>query len=143
MSIYASDAQLYSCLRSLFGAIEAHDPKATDALLKASLAITFRCSTPAAAITIDARRSPVKFLYGESGLKPTIEVDLTTDTLHCLLLGEMRLSKAIGGELINLKGPVWKTLSLADIFHYAQQFYPRVLTNNGLPTFCPDTLRPR
>lgn len=143
MPIYASDAQLYSCLRSLFGIIEAHDPKAADALLKASLAITFICSTPEAAVTIDARRSPVKFVYGQNHLTPTIEVKLSADTLHCLLLGEIRLTKAIGSDLMSLKGPVWKTLTLADIFHHAQRFYPEVLAGNGLPAGCPDTVRIR
>lgn len=137
MPIYTSDAQLYRCFQTLFGIIEAHDPQAADALLKASLAITFQCIQPTASITIDARRAPVQLAYGPTSLKPTIEVGLTADTLHCLLLGEMRLTKAIGSELVNLKGPVWKTLSLADIFHYAQDFYPGVLESNGLPTACP------
>jgi len=57
--------------------------------------------------------------------------------LHCLLLGEVRLTKAMSNDLIDLKGPVWKTLSLADIFRYAQQFYPGVLMNHQLPTRCP------
>lgn len=137
MPIYQSDAQLYSCLRVLFGLIETQEPTATNALLKASLAITFTCSAPAASITIDARKAPVNLSYGPSAVKPTIEVGLTADTLHCLLLGEMRLTKAIGSDLIDLKGPVWKTVSLADVFHHAQRFYPRVLQERGLPTNCP------
>ena len=137
MPIYADDAQLYRCFQTLFGIIETHDPKAADALLKASLAITFQCTQPTALITIDARRAPVQLAYGPTSVKPTIEVGLTADMLHCLLLGEMRLTKAIGSDLVNLKGPVWKTLSLADIFHYAQEFYPGVLANNGLPVTCP------
>lgn len=137
MPIYASDTQLYACFQKLFGIIEAHDPKAADALLKASLAITFSCTAPTAAITIDARRAPVQVLYGQFGFKPTIEVGLSADTLHCLLLGEIRLTKAIGSELVELKGPVWKTLSLADIFHHAQRFYPGVLGEAGLSTMCP------
>lgn len=137
MPIYANDAQLYDCFQTLFGIIEAHDPKAADDLLKASLAITFKCSTPSASITIDARRAPVQLTYGQTTIKPTIEVELTADTLHCLLLGEIRLAKAIGSDQVSLKGPVWKTLSLADIFHYAQQFYPGVLQNFGLPATCP------
>ncbi len=137
MSIYSSDAQLYSCFQKLFGIIQSHDPRAADALLRGSLAITFRCTRPDASITIDARRAPVQLHYGRADAKPTIEVGLTADTLHCLLLGEMRLSKAIGNDLVDLKGPVWKTLSLADIFHYAQEFYPGVLRTHGLPTTCP------
>lgn len=138
MPIYASDSQLYACFQALFGVIETHDPKAADALLKASLAITFNCTSPTASITIDARRAPVKLAYGRTNVVPTIEVGLSADTLHCLLLGDVRLTKAIGSELVNLKGPVWKTLSLADIFHHAQQFYPGILTNHKLPTTCPD-----
>lgn len=137
MPIYHSDAQLYSCFRSLFGIIERYDPEAADALLKASLTITFRCFAPAAAITINARRAPVQVFYGASKLEPTIEVGLAADTLHCLLLGDMRLTKAIGAELVTLKGPVWKALSLADLFHCAQQFYPDVLAAHGLPSTCP------
>lgn len=138
MPIYHSDTQLYSCLRALFDLIAEQEPTATNALLKASLAITFTCSTPAASITIDARKAPVQMSYGPAAVKPTIEVGLTADTLHCLLLGEMRLAKAIGSDLVDLKGPVWKTLSLADVFHHAQRFYPSVLQERGLPTTCPD-----
>jgi hypothetical protein len=125
----------------LFDIIEQHDPQASDALLKASLIITFQCTSPTAAITISARRAPVQVLYGPTKLKPTIEVGLEADTLHCLLLGDIRLTKAIGAELVTLKGPVWKTLSLADLFHYAQQFYPGVLEAQGLPITCPDLNR--
>lgn len=141
MPIYSSDSQLYSCFQALFGVIEAQEPTAANALLKASLAITFNCTAPVASITIDARKAPVQLFYGPAPLKPTIEVGLTADTLHCLLLGEVRLAKAVGSELMDLKGPVWKTLSLGDIFHHAQRFYPSVLQENGLPTTCPDLKR--
>jgi hypothetical protein len=141
MPIYQSDSQLYASFQELFGIIERHDPRASDALLKAALAITFVCSAPTAAITINARKAPVQLLYGATQLQPTIEVGLTADTLHCLLLGEMRLSKAIGADLVTLKGPVWKTLSLADLFHYAQQYYPGVLQAHGLPATCPGLSR--
>ena len=87
MPIYASDNQLYTCFQALFGIIETHDPKASDALLKSSLAITFNCINPTASITIDARRAPVKLAYEQTSVVPTIEVGLTADVLHCLLLG--------------------------------------------------------
>jgi hypothetical protein len=137
MPIYTSDTQLYTCFQSLFSRIESHDPTAAQSLVKAALAITFRCSAPAAAITIDARKAPVQLFYGANGVKPTIEVGLAADTLHCLLLGEIRLAKALGSELLKVQGPIWKTMSLADLFHYAQQFYPDVLRANGLPAECP------
>lgn len=142
MPIYANDAQLYSCFQTLFGIIEEKVPKAADTLLKSAMTIKFNCSAPTAFITINARKAPVQLLYGSTEAKPTIEVVLTADTLHCLLLGELRLTKALGSELMVCKGPVWKTLSLADIFRNAQRFYPDVLRDNGLPDTCPGTLRP-
>lgn len=141
MSIYASDRQLYTCFEQLFAAIEAHDPKAGNALLKSSLAIRFDCVAPVASITIDARRAPVAVRYGPSDVKPTIEIGLKADTLHCLLLGSIRLGKAVGSDLLDMKGPVWKTLALADLFRYAQQLYPAVLAAHQLPANCPEATR--
>ena len=138
MPVYANDAQLYECFQNLFGVIQRQEPGAADALLKSSLAISFLCSAPAATITIDARKRPLQLSYGPTSLKPTIEVSLSSDVLHCLLLGEMRLTKAIGSDKMNLKGPVWKAMTLADVFHHAQRFYPQVLRENGLPVVCPE-----
>lgn len=141
MPIYSSDTQLYACLAQLFGVIERHDSKAGNALLKASLAIRFNCVAPVASVTIDARKAPVAVTYGANDVKPTIEIGLTADTLHCLLLGEIRLGKAVGSDLLDMKGPVWKTLALADLFRNAQQFYPGVLEEHQLPTTCPGATR--
>lgn len=141
MAVYASDTQLYACFEQLFATIERHDPKATNALLKAALAIRFNCAAPAASITIDARRAPVSVLYGASDVRPTIEIGLAADTLHCLLLGAMRLGKAVGSDLLDMKGPVWKTLALADVFHHAQELYPAVLEQHQLPATCPGVIR--
>ena len=138
MPIYASDTQLYACFQSLFAAIEANHPKAADALLKAGMSIRFDCSAPTASITINAKQAPVQLTYGNSASKPAIEVSMTSDTLHCLLLGEIRLSKAIGSNQVGLKGPVWKTLTLADLFHSAQHYYPDILKDHGLPARCPN-----
>ena len=141
MPLYASDTQLYSCFEKLFAVIKDHDPKAADALLKASLAIRFDCAAPAASITIDARRAPVAVVYGPSDVKPTIAIGLAADTLHCLLLGSIRLGKAVGSDLLDMKGPVWKTMALADVFHNAQKFYPAVLEAHHLPATCPELKR--
>lgn len=142
MPVYTDDKQLYHCFQTLFAIIEAQQPDASQALLKSSLAIRFNCRQPEGAITIDARQAPVTVAYGATDIKPTIDVGLTTDTLHCLLLGEIRLGKAVGSNLLELKGPVWKTLALADLFHAAQEHYPQVLRDNNLITTCPE-LPPR
>lgn len=137
MPVYTRDTQLYACFQTLFAIIEENLPRATTALLKSGISIRFNCYSPKAFITINAQRAPVEIFYGSTTVKPSIEVNLSSDTLHCLLLGELRLSKAIGSDLMELKGPVWKTLSLAEVFHGAQEFYPDVLRDNGLSTDCP------
>lgn len=138
MPVFSSDQQLYTCLKSLFSIIEEQQPDASQALLKSSLAIRFRCQQPKAIITIDARQAPVHFFFGEEPLTPIIDVGLKTDVLHCLLLGEMRLGKAIGRKQLELKGPVWKAKALEDIFHAAQEYYPMVLQDHDLLITCPD-----
>ncbi len=141
MPVYSQDTQLYAALQALFALIEKREPGATTALLKVALSIRFNCYTPDAMVTINARRAPVEIIYGPTAMKPAIEVNLSADTLHCLLLGQLRLSKAIGSDLMEISGPVWKTLSLADVFHHAQNFYPAILRESGLPADCPHVSR--
>jgi hypothetical protein len=138
MPVYSSDAQLYNCFQTLFAIIEQQDPEAPEALLKSKLAIRFKCTQPDAIITIDARKVPVGVQYATTTVKPIVDVGLTADTLHCLLLGDLRLGKAVGSNRLELEGPIWKTMALADLFHAAQKYYPQVLKDNGLVTTCPD-----
>lgn len=138
MPVYPSDSLLYSCFKTLFGTIEEREPAAPKALLKSKLSIRFNCRQPEAFITIDARKDPVKIHYGLSDDKPTVDVGLKADTLHCLLLGDLRLGKAVGSNQLDLNGPVWKTLALADLFHAAQKYYPKVLTDHDLDPTCPE-----
>ena len=89
MAVYASDEQLYSCFKALFDKIEQEDAAAGESLLKSKLSIRFQCSDPTAAITIDARKKPVNIAYGSSNVKPILDISLSADTLHEILLGKM------------------------------------------------------
>lgn len=137
MAVYSNDEQLYDTLRELFDRIEANEPDAAARLLKSGLAIRFACVDPSSLLTIDARRDPVQISYGSNSLKPSIEASMSADTLHCLLLGELRLSKAVGSKRVTLAGPVHKTFALQDLFRSAQQHYPLVLQQRGLFASCP------
>ena len=127
MTVYGSDKHLYSCFKVLFDNIEEEDPAASAALLKSKLSIRFQCSEPTAAITIDARKKPVNIVYGSSGVKPILDISLSADTLHQILLGEIGLSKAIGSGRMKPKGPIWKSTALEPLLHDAQKLYPEVL----------------
>lgn len=123
---YKDEAQLYACLQDLFAQIEADLPEATDALHKAKICIRFNCSEPNAALTINARKRPLQIDYGRSPHKPDLDIDMTVDALHQILLGNLSLTKAVGSKKVKPKGPIWKVMALADLFIHAQKIYPEI-----------------
>lgn len=129
MAIYESDEQLYTCFQTLFKRIEEEDKAAAEALLKSKLSIRFQCSEPEAAITIDARKEPVDIIYGSTRVKPILDIKLSADTLHAILLGDIRLSKAMGSGSMKPKGPIWKSVALEPLLHDAQRLYPQVIAD--------------
>lgn len=126
MMAYQNDAQLYTCLQDLFGRVEADLPQATESLLKAKLCIRFNCDVPDAELTLNARERPLQIDYGRSTHKPDLDVDITGEALHQILLGQLSLTKAVGSKKLKPKGPVWKVMALADLFYHAQKIYPDV-----------------
>ncbi|MCP4417312.1 MAG: SCP2 sterol-binding domain-containing protein [Chloroflexi bacterium] len=126
MMAYQNEEHLYTCLRDLFAQIEADLPQATDSLLKAKICIRFNCSEPNAGLTINARKRPLQIDYGRSTHKPDLDVDVTGEALHQILLGNLSLTKAVGSKKVKPKGPVWKVMALADLFFHAQKIYPDV-----------------
>ena len=124
---YQNEAQLYGYLQELFGRVEADLPQATDSLLKAKLCIRFNVSSPDAALLIDARKRPLSIEYGRANsYKPDLDVDVTGEALHQILLGQLSLTKAVGSKKVKPKGPVWKVMALADLFYHAQKIYPTI-----------------
>lgn len=128
MPIYATDKQLYTCFKALFSRIGEEDNEAQQALLKSKLSIRFHCTEPTADIVINAEKEPIQILYGSSSIKPTLDIALSADTLHEILLGDIGLSKAMGSGRMKPKGPIWKSVALEPLLHDAQQFYPQILT---------------
>ncbi len=133
MPCYANTNQLYDSLRVLFARIEAENTQAMETILKSGLRFCFRCSDPAAELVIDARQRPLHIHYGaDNTQKPDLDIELTADTLHQILLGELSLTKAMGSKKLKPKGPIWKTTILADLFRHAKIIYPEVLREQGL-----------
>jgi hypothetical protein len=141
MPIYVTDELMYSCFGTLFDRIQAHEPDAAEQLLKAGLAIRFRCTDPTAEVTLDARNKALSIYYGPAPAKPVVDIGLSADALHCILLGALGIRKAMGARLLDLDGPIWKTTALAPLFHQAQHYYPQVLHEYGLPAHCPELAR--
>ena len=124
---YQNETQLYGYLQELFGRVEADLPQATESLLKAKLSIRFNVSDPEAALVINAKERPLHIEYGRSNNhKPDLDVDITGEALHQILLGQLSLTKAVGSKKVKPKGPVWKVMALADLFYHAQKIYPAI-----------------
>ncbi|MCA9873675.1 MAG: SCP2 sterol-binding domain-containing protein [Ardenticatenaceae bacterium] len=134
MAVYATEEQLYETLQLLFARMAAQHADADAALLKSRLRIRLRCTEPTAVITFNARERPLQILYGREAGQTAVDLDVAilTDALHEILLGNLRLSKALGSGQLKPEGPVWKVTALADLFRAAQAIYPAVVAERGL-----------
>ncbi|MCA9956383.1 MAG: hypothetical protein KC434_16760, partial [Anaerolineales bacterium] len=87
---YRDETQLYSCLGQLFNQVETDIPQATDSLLKAKLSIRFNVTDPTAMLLINAKERPLQIEYGRANNhKPDLEVDVTGEALHQILMGQL------------------------------------------------------
>lgn len=132
MAIFTDEAQFVDVMQALFTRMEAEDPQAADEMLKKKLCVLLRCSDPAAVMLFDGRKRPLSITYHASSIKPDLDVEVTCDALHHILLGDLRLSKAVGSKQLKPNGPVWKVTPLVDLFHQAQKIYPEVTRAYGI-----------
>ena len=132
MPFYQNTEQIYATTQDLFAHIGQNSPHAADGILKARLIIRLRLRQPEAEIWLDGRQSPLKATFGPSTLRPELGIEMAADTLHRILLGELPLGKALNGGLLKVKGPILKTLPLAELFHQGQRYYPDALRAQGL-----------
>ncbi len=133
MAIYANSEQLYRCLKLLFDQIYRQDSQAGQSLHRSNLTIRLRITAPEAELVINGRKDPPEISYGKSGvLLPDLNVDMSADTLHFILTAELPLGKALASRQMRVRGPVWKSFVLEEIFHSGQAIYPQVFRQLGL-----------
>jgi len=132
MAFFRDTDQFYLCTQALLSRIQKEDPGAADAILASHLIIRLQSTDPEAEITINGRKRPVQVTYGPAGLRPTLNIELTADTLHGIMLGQLSLKKALADGRLKVRGPVWKTQALADLLTQGRDIYPRILQEQGL-----------
>jgi hypothetical protein len=131
MAVYQSSEQLTAILRRLFEQVIA-DPEAARKLSQSKLIVRFKIHDPAALVTLNGRTMPPQLSMGAPApgappLRPDLEVEVSADALHQILLAQLRLRVAITSKQVKVHGPVWKSLVLQDIFHTAQALYPKMM----------------
>ena len=132
MPIYQTTDQLYACANQLFDQIQRDDPEAARPLLASRLVIRLKVSEPMGEIVINGRSRPITTHFGSNSTHPDLDIELSGDTLHQILLGQLAIAKALGSRQLKAKGPVWKAAVLADLFRQGQTIYPDILRKQGL-----------
>ena len=132
MTVYDDSDQLYAVLQSLFDRVAEADPGVNDAIAASHLVIRLHCTGPEAEVWVNARKRPLEITYGQSRLRPALDIELAAGTLHRILLDEVSLKSALAKGLLKVKGPVWKVTVLADFFRQGQDLYAEVLCEQGL-----------
>jgi hypothetical protein len=132
MTIYQTTDQLYACAQQLFERIQRDDPEAARPLQASRMAIRLKVREPNGEILINGRSRPLTTHFGSNTTRPDLDIELSGDTLHQILLGQLAIAKALGSKQLKAKGPVWKAAVLADLFRQGQTIYPDILREQGL-----------
>jgi putative sterol carrier protein len=131
MPFYSDSESYYANMRTLFACVRQNYPQATDAIGKSHMNIRMRTTAPAGDIIILGREMPVRTVYGENGVKPDLDIEMTGDTFHKILLGDLSLRTALGSGQMKVKGPIWKAMTLAELFRVSQKCYPDIVKGQG------------
>jgi hypothetical protein len=132
MTYFKSADQIYSIMQALFERLRHETPNPVDTLVATRLNIRISLSVPDAQITINARRPPVEVTYGNANGRVDLEIGMTADQMHLILLDEYSIKTGFANGELKVRGQVWKALSLADIFIKGRTYYPLILQENGL-----------
>ena len=131
MTVFSSTELLQTTLKALFAHV-GKDPQAAKAVVSSKLILRMQVTAPEANVVVNGRRDPPQITYDKTTLRPDLEIELSADALHKILLGELRLSSAVAARQLVVRGPIFKTFVFEEIFHSAQAFYPSVLEEVGL-----------
>jgi hypothetical protein len=132
MPVYTSSEQLYDVLKSLFYRIGSKYPEAEQSISKTKLLMRLRTTSPSAEVNFDGRLKPIRITYGPSTLRPDLEIELPMDILHMIMLSQMSAKQAIASGKFKMRGPVWKTFGLLEIFLAGQSIYSEILREQGI-----------
>ena len=127
MPFYPDTESYYTNMRALFACVQQNYPKATESIGRARLNILMRTVSPAADIVIRGREHPVVVSYGADGVKPDLQIEMSADTFHKILLGDLSLKTALGNGQMKVKGSILKAMTLGDLFTVSRKCYPAIV----------------
>ena len=131
MPIFKDTKQVYEVMQALFASMSDMRPDPVDALVSSRMVIRINLTDPEAHITINGRKRPVTIDYGSPNGRADMEIEMTAETLHLILLDEYSIKTGFSNGELKVRGPIWKALSFADIFKKGRTYYPKVLQDQG------------
>jgi hypothetical protein len=137
MPVYANSDQLYGLMQALFTRIGEVDPSAAQTVSNSKLILRMRTSSPVTEVIFNGRQNPLKIIYGASSLRPDIELEISADLLHGILLEEITMRSALSTGKLKLRGPIWKAFVFENIFHAGQAIYPQLLREQHINGYHP------
>lgn len=132
MAEFSNSDHLYQVLKTLFGRMAAFAPGAAQPDGHPRLVIRLRCTQPEASVVINGRKLPPEITYGATPLRPDLDVELTADALHRILLADLPLRKALSSGQMKVRGQILKTHALEFVLHQGQAVYPQIAREMGL-----------
>ena len=127
MTYYANTDQLLRHLTRLFERMRMEEPEATKAVSNSRLIIRLNLHAPQAVVLINGRYTPARVGYESGVLRPDLDISFSADTLHAILLKQISLKQALASGQMTVRGPIFKSFILEDIFRKGQALYPQVL----------------
>lgn len=131
MPVYSDSEQLNEVAQRLFQRLQAEKPAVAGQLVGSRLLIRLKCRDPLTEMWLDGRRYPLQTSFGYQRLHPDLEISLTGDTLHAILLDQLSLVEALSSGRLQAEGKLWKARALSDLFHEGQGIYRQILQEMG------------
>ncbi|NTU78705.1 MAG: hypothetical protein HGA45_04780 [Chloroflexales bacterium] len=136
MAYFKDEAELLQILGALFDRLKT-DARIAPKICEGKIVIQFRYDEPKGIITIDAAHPPKQqgaycdVFWGDTPLKPDVEMSMKADIAHQFWHGKINLMAALTRRQIIAKGPIPKILRLLPAVEPAYAMYPKLLREMG------------
>lgn len=136
MAYFKDEAELQQILGALFDRLKT-DPNIAPKISAAKIIIQWRYDEPKGIVTIDAVHPPtqsgayIDVFWGDTPLKPDVEMSMKADVAHQFWHGKVNLMAALTRRQIIAKGPIPKILKLLPAVDPAYKIYPKLLAEMG------------
>ncbi|MDR5695845.1 MAG: dehydrogenase E1 component subunit alpha/beta [Armatimonadota bacterium] len=136
MGIFRTTEELYRIMGAFFDRLS-QEEQITRRLVQGNFVLRLRFRDPEGLITIDLRRLPISYQFGESALVPDVELTSSADLAHQFWLGRVNIPMAVATRQIVVRGSIRKVLDLLPAITPAFQIYPLVLRELGYADLLP------